>query len=83
MVRGLHEMRKDHEKKLQDFLLFMNEGKTFYMSNWHAHFVVINKHLVAADAYSLKVLKEMTSEEWRAKYASDTIHETPRIDFFR
>jgi hypothetical protein len=83
MVRGLFEIRKENEKRLQEHLTHYNHGKAFHVSTWHSTFIVMNKRLLAVDEYSLRVLNEKTSEEWRAEHASPTIYETPHIDFFR
>lgn len=83
MVRGIYEMKKENEKMLQEYLTHFNEGKSFMFQKWHTTFIVRNKRLIATDRYSLKILLEMTGEDWRIEHSSNEIYSTPRIDFFR
>jgi len=83
MARGLYEMRNEAQYKLQEMINHSRENQMIEILKWHAYFIVRDKRLIALDEYSLKALKECTSEDWRRIHAQDWVEcKELKIDFF-
>jgi len=83
MARGLYEMRDEAQHKLQLLINCAKEQQVIEISKWHAYYIVRDKKLIPLDEYSLKVLKNCTSEDWRRLYAQDWVESKElKIDFF-
>ena len=83
MARGLFEMRNETQYKLQEMIINAREQQMIELTKWHAYYIVRDKKLIALDEYSLKALKEFTSEDWRRMHAQDWVEcKELKIDFF-
>jgi hypothetical protein len=83
MVRGLYEIRNEAQNKLQEMITHARDNQMLELSKWHAYYVVRDKKLIALDEYSLKTLKDFTTEDWRRIYAQDWVEKKEiKIDFF-
>ena len=83
MARGLYEMRNEAQKKLKEIINHAREQQIIEITKWHSYFLVRDKKLIALDEYSLKALKDRTSEDWRRMHAQDWVESKElKIDFF-
>jgi len=83
MARGLYELRNVVENKLQEMLIHARDNQMIEMSKWHAYYLVKDRRLIAVDEYSLKALKDFTSEDWRRMHAQDWVEQKEiKIDYF-
>lgn len=83
MARGLNEMKEEAQNKLQEMINQARDHQMIGISKWHAYYIVRDKKLIALDEYSLKTLKDFTTEDWRRIYAQDWVENKEiKIDFF-
>jgi len=83
MARGLYELRNEAQNKLQEMISHARDQQMIEISKWHAYYLVRDKKLIALDEYSLKTLKDFTTEDWRRIYAQDGVEcKEIKIDFF-
>lgn len=84
MARGLYEMRDETQYRLQELINNAREQQMIEMTKWHAYYIIRDNKIIALDDYSLKALKECTSEDWRRIHAQDCVEcKELKIDFFR
>ena len=83
MARGLYELRNEAQNKLQEMISHARDQQMIEISKWHAYYLVRDKKLIALDEYSLKTLKDFTTEDWRRIHAQDWVEcKEIKIDFF-
>jgi hypothetical protein len=83
MARGLYEMRGETQHKLQEMINNARDQQMIEITKWHAFFIIRDNKIIALDEYSLKALKECTSEDWRSIHAQDWVERKElKIDYF-